>query len=197
MHGNGCPNLEVVARRKLLEPRPPTRSLTHPCRRSTQGTVKMSRAGARTGGTSSSRTAVLVRPRWFHSVGLERSKTARFPSRWSDVLPALSRDSGTSSWPSRHIPRLVRASSPSACSLGRTTAAPRLPAQPGSPTLPLVLIISSDGQLGTPIAVPTWAACRIARHSLPDAGPTGLVEASPMSPPCGREEGTVPGVALG
>lgn len=96
-----------------------------------------------------------------------------------------------------HIPRLVRASSPSGCSLGRTTAAPRLPAQPGSPTLPLVLIISSDGQLGTPIAVPTWAACRIARHSLPDAGPTGLVEASPMSPPCGREEGTVPGVALG
>jgi hypothetical protein len=49
---------------RLWNPRPPTRSLTHPCRRSTQGTVKMSGAGTRTGGTSSSRTAVLVRPRW-------------------------------------------------------------------------------------------------------------------------------------
>src|SRR5664280_1370632 len=70
MHGNGCPNLEVVARQKLLEPRPPTRSLTHPCRRSTQGSVKMSRAGTRTGGTSSSRTAVLVRPRRVHRVAV-------------------------------------------------------------------------------------------------------------------------------
>jgi hypothetical protein len=132
--------------------------------------------------------------RWEHLVWLTRQQLCVAML----VAPPVSAPGPV--WPSRAHPEgLFEPRRPQPARQGRTTAAPGLPPQPGSPMLPLMVLISSDGRSWAPTCGPV-VGCLPNSAALPcwPRERQGLSKPRRRHDPSGVDRrSSVPEVALG